>query len=247
MNNNKLDINKYKHFGFATYKEYFEKYGDVQAVEDAIIEDAKKYIELIRDEGYVYTLDRLMKLTDISNRTTIQTKFATNIKFVYIVKPVKNFLYVLLNEEKYYKQYQENLSGSYIDFLIDTESDDKILSKKIRDFYDINISDLKINKNFLRKKLFFNNEDLRFVIKEVFKVPKADDLGAGYKDIDDDYIDLIIKNGVKSQKTLVQSYNILGTTQFKRYVKSEKIPVDLKIVIPNDNENKRDMARYLLY
>lgn len=236
-----LNIENYIHFGYATYEEYFEVYEDVQSVEDAIVEDTKKYLELIK-AGYKYTLDTLMELTDISNRTTMQVKFVQHFKAMYIVKPVKNLIYVLLNEKKYYKQYKEKMSGSYIEFLIDTENDDRKIKKKIIDFYEIDLKGIKINKEFIRKKLFFNKEDLKISIKEVFKIVDNN----SYIDIPDKYLNRIIKDGVKSQKTLVKNYGIIGTTQFNRYVKSARIPVELKIVIPNNSETKKDMVRYLL-
>lgn len=243
MNNKKLNLDNYIYFGFATYEEYFEVYKDVESVEDAIVDDAKKYLELIRS-GYKYTIDKIMDITDISNRTTIQGKFVQHFKAMYIVKPVKNLIYVLLNEEKYYEQYQSKMRGSYIDFLIDTEVDNKVLRRKIMDFYELDLKGTSINKEFIRKKLFFKKEDLKLSIKEVFKISN----GESYIDIPDKYLNRIIKEKVKSQKTLMNEYGLLGTTQFNRYIKSKKIAVDLKIVIPSNSEskNKRDMARYLL-
>ena len=243
MNNKKLNLDNYIHFGFATYEEYFEVYGDVESVEDTIVEDTKKYLELIRN-GYKYTLDKIMSITDISNRTTIQTKFTQHFKAMYIVKPVKNLIYVLLNEEKYYEQYQLKMKGSYIDFLIDTEGNNNILRKKIMDFYDLDLRGASITKEFIRKKLFFRREDLKASIKEVFKISD----GETYIDIPDRYLNRIIRENVKSQKTLVDEYGLLGTTQFNRYIRSGKIVVDLKIVIPcnSESKNKRDMARYLI-
>ena len=235
-NHNKFDINNYIHFGYSTYEEYEEfakKLGT--AANYFVIEDAYKYLDLIED-GYKLVVEDIQEILDISNRNTIQTQIMKDIDKMYINKAVKDLLYLATG-----KLYKQGISAFEKEMGIDEE----YLKEFEKELLD-KCKKLNLKQSFLIKRTFMKEEDVKEAICKVFKKEKVNKDGVKYYvDISEEEIDLIMKYGLKSDKTIRTKLGFSNLNQIQRRIKRGDLKGYRGRFVLLSEERKLPLVRYL--
>lgn len=235
-NHNKFDINNYIHFGYSTYEEYENVAKSLGvAVYELVINDAYKYLDLIGN-GYTFVLEDIQDILDISSKNTIQTKIMKNIDKMYINKPVKDLLYLASG-----KVYKNGISDSEKEIGIDKE----YLLEFEKELLD-KCEKLKVKPSFLIKKTFMKKNDIEEAICKMFKKELVQKEDKVYVDISKEEIELIMKNGLKSDKTLRAEYDFSNLNQIQRRIKSGLLEGYVCRFALVEEETKLPMIRYLI-
>lgn len=234
-NNNKFDINKYVHFGYSTYEEY-EKVAKKMGTSSHcfVIRDAYKYLDLI-ESGYKLVLEDIQYILDISNRNTIQTKIMRNIDKMYINKPVKDILYLAAG-----KTYRRGVSDSEKEIGID----DKYLIEFEKELLD-KCNKLNLRPSFLIKRTFMKEEDIKEAICKIFKKEEVKDGVKHYVDITEEEINLIMKNGLKSDKRIRNELGFSNLNQIQRRISNGTLENFIGRFALISEDSKVPLIRYL--
>lgn len=234
-NYNKFNIDNYIYYGFSSYKEYKEV-ADTRgiAVHELVIEDAYKYLDLI-ESGYSFVLEDIQDILDISNRNTIQTKMMRDIDKMYINKPVKDLLYLASG-----KIYRDGFSDSAKEIGID----DIYLKEFEKDLLD-KCNKLNLTPSFLIKRTFMKEEDVKEAICKIFKKEEVKDGVKYYVDISEEEINLIMRNGLKSDKTIRNKLGFSNLNQIQRRISKGTLENYIGRFALISEDSKVPLIRYL--
>lgn len=234
-NHNKFDIKKYIHCGFSSYEEYKEVAAKLgRAVHEMVIDDAYEYLDLI-ESGYNFILEDVQDILDISNRNTIQTKIMKDIDKMYINKAVKDLLYLATG-----KVYRLGLSDSAKEIGVD----DAYLKEFEKELLD-KCKKLNLRPSFLIKRTFMKESDVKEAIRKIFKKEQIEDGVKHYVEITEEEINLIMKNGLKSDKTIRNELGLSNLNQIQRRISKGTLDGYIGRFALISEESKVPLVRYL--
>lgn len=243
-NNKEFKLDDYIHCGYATYDEYRDA-AKRQGCYDCelVVEDAYKYLELIKD-GYRYVVDDIRDILDINNNNTIQVNFMKDIDKMYINKPVKDLLYYVSGKVYRNQPPTEEELGIDMDYIL----------KFHKDLCDT-CKELRINPNFLIKRTFMKEDDIKAIIADLFKkevvsievVDGEEVKTVTYETVTDEELNLIMKKGrFKSDKSLREELGFSNLNQIQRRIKQRKLKGYRGRFVMLTENSKRPMIRYLM-
>ena len=249
-NYNKFNLNDYISFGFNTYEEYEKASNNNENMESSlslIASDVEKYLDLV-EEGYSIVLDDIKEMLDINNNNTIQIRIMKYIDKMYINKPCKDFLYLML--DKKYNGRMPNFTNEMGLTREDLLVEYPFILKKC--------NEVGLTLDLLSKRTLMKSKDIETAIRKSFK-KEVEDIDIennnkviSYVDITDEEIELIMTRGLKSDKTIREEEGFSNLNQLQRrlkegYKKTKSIRLRGYIgrfVLVNET-GKKPIVRYL--
>lgn len=210
-----------------------------------IIENVNKYLAMIEDEKYKYTLDEFCDLLEITKRYA-NDYFIDKLDTLYITRTCKLFIYAIKSKDtKQIKDFSK-LFVSDDRFLVCTH----ICFKNNEKFRE-RLNKLNLTKERLLKKYFISEASIKRAIKEVFKNEirtrdyDGEIIQTEYIDINDALVEEILELGLITTNTLKAELDINTDTQLHRVLRDFKQLEELRIAVVNNSDNKYNTIRYI--